>query len=195
MVFYQINKKQYFLWDDHVIIKRLSCRLWSCVLLWSLEASTKAWAPARPSPRLICPESSPCRSLTLLQVSHTRKTQQALNDDHFKYSVCQDSEKTVMNKFVCILCLTLWLFCPLVKSRNLLAVDKFGLGDELRPTGLGGKYPEWDTQTNDMAMWRLEPRVNQATPPTPEPSPHFSQNDSTNNSTQKALLIDLHTHR
>ncbi|KAK2832560.1 hypothetical protein Q7C36_016022 [Tachysurus vachellii] len=84
-----------------------------------------------------------------------------------------------------------------VKSRNLLAVDKFGLGDELRPTGLGGKYPEWDTQTNDMAMWRLEPqhRVNQATPPTPEPSPHFSQNDSTNNSTQKALLIDLHTHR
>ncbi|XP_047660119.1 cyclic AMP-responsive element-binding protein 3-like protein 2 isoform X3 [Tachysurus fulvidraco] len=84
-----------------------------------------------------------------------------------------------------------------VKSRNLLAVDKFGLGDELRPTGLGGKYPEWDTQTNDMAMWRLEPqhRVNQATPPTPEPSPHFSQNDSTNNSTHKALLIDLHTHR
>ncbi|KAF7694171.1 cyclic AMP-responsive element-binding protein 3-like protein 2 [Silurus meridionalis] len=83
-----------------------------------------------------------------------------------------------------------------VKSRNLLTIEEHGVGDELRLSGLGGQYPEWDTQTNDMAMWRLEQqrRLTQATPPTPEPSPPFAQNNGTT-STQKALLIDLHTHR
>ncbi|XP_053505986.1 cyclic AMP-responsive element-binding protein 3-like protein 2 [Ictalurus furcatus] len=82
-----------------------------------------------------------------------------------------------------------------VKSRSLLAVEEHGVGDEPRRSGLGGKYPEWDTQTIDMAMWRLEQqrRLKQATPQTPEPSPPFIQNNGTN--TQKALLIDLHPHR
>ncbi|TSP25373.1 Cyclic AMP-responsive element-binding protein 3-like protein 2 [Bagarius yarrelli] len=82
-----------------------------------------------------------------------------------------------------------------VKSRNLLTIDEHGFGDELHPSGLGGKYPDWETQTNDMAMWRLEQqrRLNQATPQTPEPNPPLAQNNNTN--TPKALLNNLHTHR
>ncbi|XP_053364911.1 cyclic AMP-responsive element-binding protein 3-like protein 2 isoform X2 [Clarias gariepinus] len=82
-----------------------------------------------------------------------------------------------------------------VKSRNLLSFEEHGVGDEPRPSGLGGEYPEWDTQSTALMMWRLEQqrRLQQATPQTPEPSPPYVQNNGTN--TQKALLIDLHMHR
>ncbi|KAF5891523.1 cyclic AMP-responsive element-binding protein 3-like protein 2 [Clarias magur] len=82
-----------------------------------------------------------------------------------------------------------------VKSRSLLSFEEHGVGDEPRPSGLGGEYPEWDTQSTAMMMWRLEQqrRLQQATPQTPEPSSPFVQNNGTN--TQKAVLIDLHTHR
>lgn len=83
------------------------------------------------------------------------------------------------------------LFRSPVKSRSLLAVEEHCVGDEPRPSGLGGEYPEWDTHTSAMAMWRLEQqrRLAQAA----EPSPPFVQNNSTD--TQKGLLVDLHTHR
>lgn len=82
-----------------------------------------------------------------------------------------------------------------MKSRSLLAVEEHGVDDEPRPSGLGGEYPEWDAHTSAMAMWRLEQqhRLKQATPPTSDPRLPLVQNNST--STQKGLLIELHTHR
>ncbi|KAL7827738.1 hypothetical protein AOLI_G00308900 [Acnodon oligacanthus] len=82
-----------------------------------------------------------------------------------------------------------------VKSRTLLAYEDQRGGDELHPSGLGGEYPEWDTQVNVMAAWRLDQqhRPKQAELQAAELHPPFIQNNGTN--TQKPLLIDLHAHR
>ncbi|XP_072528835.1 cyclic AMP-responsive element-binding protein 3-like protein 2 isoform X3 [Salminus brasiliensis] len=82
-----------------------------------------------------------------------------------------------------------------VKSRNLLVYDYHGAADDLHPSGLGGEYPEWDSQAHIMTVQHLDQKHRHK--PTEwqaaELQPPFKQNNGTN--MQKSLLIDLHTHR
>uniref|UniRef100_A0A672RCS7 Cyclic AMP-responsive element-binding protein 3-like protein 2 n=1 Tax=Sinocyclocheilus grahami TaxID=75366 RepID=A0A672RCS7_SINGR len=82
-----------------------------------------------------------------------------------------------------------------VRSRNLLSLPEHGGLDEPHPVGLGGDYPEWDRQADEMAAWRLEQqhKQEQAELREAEPRPHILNTNETR--VQKAILIDLHSHR
>uniref|UniRef100_A0A673FW25 Cyclic AMP-responsive element-binding protein 3-like protein 2 n=1 Tax=Sinocyclocheilus rhinocerous TaxID=307959 RepID=A0A673FW25_9TELE len=82
-----------------------------------------------------------------------------------------------------------------VRSRNLLSLPEHGGLDEPHPVGLGGDYPEWDHQVEVMAAWRLEQqhKQEQAELREAEPRPLILNTNETR--AQKAILIDLHSHR
>uniref|UniRef100_A0A673I9M8 Cyclic AMP-responsive element-binding protein 3-like protein 2 n=1 Tax=Sinocyclocheilus rhinocerous TaxID=307959 RepID=A0A673I9M8_9TELE len=82
-----------------------------------------------------------------------------------------------------------------VKSRNLLSIPEHGGLDEPHPVGLGGEYPEWDHQADVMVAWRLEQqhKQEQAELREAEPRPLILNTNETR--AQKAILIDLHSHR
>lgn len=82
-----------------------------------------------------------------------------------------------------------------VRSRNLLSIPEHGGLDEPHPVGLGGDYPEWDRQADVMAAWRLEQqhKLEQAELHQAEPRPLILNTNETR--AQKAILIDLHSHR
>lgn len=83
-----------------------------------------------------------------------------------------------------------------VKSRNLLSIPEHGgLDEPHHPVGLGGEYPEWDRQADVMAAWRLEQqhKQEQAELREAEPRPLILNTNETR--AQKAILIDLHSHR
>ncbi|XP_026090950.1 cyclic AMP-responsive element-binding protein 3-like protein 2 [Carassius auratus] len=82
-----------------------------------------------------------------------------------------------------------------VRSRNLLSIPEHGGLDEPYPVGLGGDYPDWDRQADVMAAWRLEQqhKQEQAELREAEPRPLIKNTNETQG--QKAILIDLHTHR
>lgn len=82
-----------------------------------------------------------------------------------------------------------------VKSRSLLSIQEPGGLDEPHPIGLGGEYPGWDRQADVMAAWRFEQQHKQEEAELHE-AEHRPLLLSTNEThAQKAILIDLHTHR
>lgn len=76
-----------------------------------------------------------------------------------------------------------------------MSIPEHGGLDEPHPVGLGGDYPEWDHQADVMAAWRLEQqhKLEQAELREAEPRPLILNTNETR--AQKAILIDLHSHR
>ncbi|XP_077090992.1 cyclic AMP-responsive element-binding protein 3-like protein 2 [Siphateles boraxobius] len=79
-----------------------------------------------------------------------------------------------------------------VKSRNLLSIQEHGGLDDPHLVGLGGEYPE---QADVMAAWRLEQQHKQELTELRETEPRPLLLNTNETHVQKAILIDLHSHR
>ncbi|KAK9975648.1 hypothetical protein ABG768_020889 [Culter alburnus] len=82
-----------------------------------------------------------------------------------------------------------------VKSRNLLSIQEHGGLDDPHFVGLGGEYPDWDRQADVMAAWRLEQQNKQEQTELREAEPRPLLLKTNETHAQKAILIDLHSHR
>lgn len=82
-----------------------------------------------------------------------------------------------------------------MKSRNLLSIQEHGGLDDPHFVGLGGEYPDWDRQADVMAAWRLEQQNKQEQTELREAEPRPLLLKTNETHAQKAILIDLHSHR
>lgn len=79
-----------------------------------------------------------------------------------------------------------------VKSRNLLSIQEHGGLDDPHLIGLGGEYPE---QADVMAARRFEQQHKQEQTELRETEPRPLLLNTNETHAQKAILIDLHSHR